>query len=129
MRTTLTVTGSADPALVWRRYESFSLWSTWSPQISEVITPTPRIAAGVNGLVVGPLGVRVPFQVTSVDSEAMVWAWHVRFGPVHATLEHAVRAVPGGTATDLVIDGPAPVVLGYRPLAGIALGRLVSPQT
>lgn len=127
MRTTITVAGHADPATVWRRYEQLALWSTWSPQVQEVIAAMPRIAPGLNGLVVGPLGVRVPFEVLAVDAEAMEWSWHVRFGLVHATLDHVVRPAPGGSETELVIDGPAVAVLGYRPLAAIALRRLVHP--
>ena len=128
MRTTITATGRADPATVWRRYEQLALWSTWSPQVQEVIAATPHIAPGLNGLVVGPLGVRVPFEVLAVDPEAMEWSWHVRFGLVHATLDHVVRPAPGGTETELVIDAPTVVVLAYRPLAAIALSRLVRPQ-
>jgi hypothetical protein len=127
MRTTITATGRADPATVWRRYEQLALWSTWSPQVHEVIAAAPRIAPGVNGLVVGPLGLRVPFEVLAVDDEAMEWSWHVRFGLVHATLDHVVRPAPGGSETELVVDGPAVVVVTYRPLAAIALRRLVQP--
>src|SRR6476660_10432244 len=125
MRATITASGGADPAVAWARYEHPDLWSTWSPQIQEVIAATPRISPGLNGLVVGPLGVRVPFEVLTVDAEAMEWSWHVRFGPVDARLEHAVRAAPGGCSTELVVDAPAVVVLGYRPLAALALRRLV----
>ena len=128
MRATLTATGQADAATAWRRYELLELWSTWSPQVHEVIAASPRIAPGLNGLVVGPLGVRVPFKVISVDAEAMEWSWHVRFGAVHARLDHVVRVVPGGCSTELVIDGPAFAVLGYRPLAALALRRLVRPD-
>src|SRR6476620_7388568 len=125
MLSTLTVTGDADPAIAWSRYDNLALWSTWSPQIQEVIAATPRITPGLNGLVVGPLGVRVPFEVLTVDAEAMEWSWHVRFGPVHATLYHVVRPTPGGCTTELVIDGPAFAVVGYRPVAALALRRLV----
>lgn len=125
MRSSIAVTGDADPALAWSRYEHLSLWPTWSPQISDVIAASPTLSTGLTGLVVGPLGVRVPFEVLDVDAEAMEWRWHVRFGPVHATLEHTVRTAPGGCMTGLVIDGPAFVVLGYRPLAQLALKRLV----
>ncbi|MEW1952294.1 SRPBCC family protein [Terrabacter sp. NPDC080008] len=125
MRSSITVTGDAEPAIAWSRYENLSLWPTWSPQISDVIAATPTLSTGLTGLVVGPLGVRVPFEVLDVDAEAMEWRWHVRYGPVQATLEHTVRSAPGGCATGLVIDGPALVVLGYRPLAQLALGRLV----
>lgn len=125
MRSSITVTGDADPEAAWSRYEHLALWPTWSPQISEVIAATPTLTAGLTGLVVGPLGVRVPFEVLDVDAEAMQWRWHVQYGPVGATLEHTVRPAPGGCATGLVIEGPALVVLGYRPLAQLALHRLV----
>lgn len=128
MRATITVTGDADPAVAWSRYDTLDLWSTWSPQVQEVIAATPHIAPGLNGLVVGPFGVRVPFEVLAVDAEAMEWSWHVRLGPVHARLDHAVRPAPGGCSTELAIDGPAFVVLGYRPLATLALRRLVRSE-
>ena len=125
MRATITAGGDADPAEAWSRYENLDLWSTWSPQISEVIAPTRRITSGLSGLVVGPLGIRVPFEVLAVDAEAMVWSWHVRLGPVDATLDHVVRPAAGGCATELVIDAPAFAVIGYRPVAVLALRRLV----
>ena len=125
MRATITASGGADPAVAWARYENLELWSTWSPQIQEVIAATPRLSPGLNGLVVGPLGVRVPFEVLAVDAEAMEWSWHVRFGPVHARLDHVVRHAPGGCTTELVVDAPAFVVVAYRPVAALALRRLV----
>jgi len=125
MRATITARGGADPAVAWARYENLELWSTWSPQIQEVIAATPRLSPGLNGLVVGPLGVRVPFEVLAVDAEAMEWSWHVRFGPVHARLDHVVRHAPGGCTTELVVDAPAFVVVAYRPVAALALRRLV----
>ena len=125
MRATITASGGADPAVAWARYENLELWPTWSPQIQEVIAATSRLSPGLNGLVVGPLGVRVPFEVLAVDPEAMEWSWHVRLGPVHARLDHVVRHAPGGCTTELVIDAPAFAVVGYRPLAALALRRLV----
>jgi len=125
MRATITASGGADPAVAWARYENLELWSTWSPQIQEVIAATHRLSPGLNGLVVGPLGVRVPFEVLAVDPEAMEWRWHVRLGPVHARLDHVVRHAPGGCTTEVVIDAPAFAVVGYRPLAALALRRLV----
>lgn len=125
MRSSITVTGDADPAIAWSRYEHLTLWPTWSPQISEVIAATPTLTTGLTGLVVGPLGVRVPFEVLEVDVEARQWRWQVRYGPLRATLAHTVRPAPRGCTTGLVIDGPALVVLGYRPFAQLALHRLV----
>jgi hypothetical protein len=125
MRATITASGNANPAIVWGRYENLDLWPTWSPQIQEVISATTHLAPGLTGLVVGPLGVRVPFEITAVDAEAMEWSWHVRFGPVHLMLEHLVAPAAAGSTTELTIDGPAVAVVGYRPLAALALRRLV----
>ncbi|KJK12958.1 hypothetical protein UB45_06720 [Terrabacter sp. 28] len=126
MRATVSETGKATPADAWTRYENLDLWATWSPQVQEVIAATRRLTPGLTGLVVGPLGVRLPFEVTTVDAAAMAWSWHVRFGLVHATLDHSVRPAPGGGCTsDLVIDAPAYAVLAYRPIAALALRRLV----
>jgi hypothetical protein len=42
-------------------------------------------------------------------------------------LEHTVEPGPGsGTRTGLVVDGPAPVVMAYAPVARLALHRLVA---
>src|SRR6478609_8369018 len=117
MRATITASGGADPAVAWARYEHLDLWSTWSPQIQEVIAATQRISPGLNGLVVGPLGVRVPFEVLTVDAEAMEWTWHVRLGPVHATLDHVVRPSPSSAT------GPS------RPSpCGVSSGATSSPR-
>ena len=128
MRATITVTGGADAAVAWSRYENLDLWPTWSPQISEVIAATRRITSGLAGLVVGPLGIRVPFEVLTVDADVMEWSWRVRLGPVEAVLDHAVRPAPGGCATELAIDAPAFAVIGYRPVAALALRRLVRSE-
>ncbi|MFM6852302.1 MAG: SRPBCC family protein [Terrabacter sp.] len=126
MRASVTETGKASPAVVWSRYENLDLWATWSPQVQEVIAATRRLAPGLTGLVVGPLGVRLPFEVTAVDAAAMQWSWHVRYGIVHARLDHSVRpAAEGGCTSELVIDAPAYAVLAYRPIAAMALRRLV----
>ena len=126
MRASVTETGRASPAVVWSRYENLDLWATWSPQVQEVIAATRRLAPGLTGLVVGPLGVRLPFEVMQVDAEAMRWSWHVRYGLVHATLDHSLSPAPGGgCTTELVIDAPAYAVLAYRPIAALALRRLV----
>ena len=126
MRASVVETGRATPAVAWGRYENLDLWATWSPQVQEVIAATRRLAPGLTGLVVGPLGVRLPFEVLTVDTAAMEWSWHVRFGFVHATLDHTVRPAPGGGCTsELVIDAPAYAVLAYRPVATLALRSLV----
>lgn len=105
-----------------------ALWSTWSPQISRVDATTSRIAAGTTGIVHGPLGVQVPFEVLQVDETGRRWAWRVRAALVTLELLHTVTPRPdGGSDTTLEISGPAPLVLGYAPVAQLALRRLVRP--
>lgn len=141
MRVHVGVQGSATPAVAWERYADPDAWSGWSPQIRRVETaaeleravePTGtaprRIVGGLRGVVIGPVGVQVPFEVLDVDEEAMTWTWRVHALLAELTLEHSVAArVEGGCRTDLLIAGPGPLVLGYAPLARLALTRLVRP--
>lgn len=127
---TLTARGDATPDLVWERYARTDLWSSWSPQIRDVQYVAPRIAAGTDGHVVGPLGLRVHFVIETVDETARTWRWRVDVGPVRLQLLHTVAADTAqgaATITRLAMTGPAPVLLGYAPLARLALARLVRP--
>jgi hypothetical protein len=120
--------GPLAPDRVWERYAVPDLWSTWSPQISRVDATTSRIAPGTTGIVHGPLGVQVPFEVLDVDEAERRWTWRVRTALVTLALVHSVIARPdGGSDTGLEISGPAPVVLAYAPVAQLALRRLVRP--
>jgi hypothetical protein len=118
--------GRASAALVWERYAVPAFWAGWAPQIRRVETAAARIAPGVTGTVHGPLGVRVAFVVTAVDEAARTWAWDVALGPLHLHLRHGVE---DDGATWLTVDGPAPVLAAYLPVARIALQRLVTPTS
>ena len=97
-----------------------------STQPASGTDPAPRrIAPGLRGVVVGPVGVQVPFEVIAVDEPAMTWTWRVRAASAELTLEHSVTPDGDGCRTDLAITGPAPLVLGYAPVARFALTRLV----
>jgi hypothetical protein len=73
------------------------------------------------------VGVSIDFTVLTVDAAARRWAWAVRRGPLKLHLEHGVDPTPGGgSRTSLTVRGPAPVVIGYAPVARFALHRLVS---
>ncbi|MBO1754404.1 SRPBCC family protein [Allobranchiibius sp. CTAmp26] len=122
----LSASGSATAADAWERYARPELWSTWSPQIRGVETDADRLAAGVTGTVVGPLGVRVAFVVDSFDEATMRWAWTARVGPVRMQLVHGVDAAPGGCSTWLRATGAWPVLAAYLPIARWALHRLVA---
>lgn len=121
---TLRAGGTAPVDVAWARYAVPARWPSWSPQIRRVEASAPRIAAGVSGRVRGPVGVMVDFEVLTVDEQARTWSWRVRLGPIRLHLRHAVTARIDGSATELRVDGPLPVVVGYAPLAQWALFRL-----
>lgn len=129
MQQLLSAVGPAPPELAWRRYTHPALWSQWSPQIRRVDCDDETLTGASRGRVHGPPGVAVDFEVTALDQATMTWAWQVRLLVVGVSLglHHGVQAHPEGSRTWLRLDGPAPVVLGYAPVARWALGRLVSP--
>jgi hypothetical protein len=130
LRLRIEAAGPVPVAPVWERYEIPRLWPTWSPQLRsvELANGAERLAAGTTGRVHGPLGIWADFTVLSVDAAARRWSWLVRRGPLAVRLEHAVEARVGepGSRTTLVLHGPAPVVVGYLPIAWYALHRLVT---
>lgn len=137
MELTFRARGTASPDEVWDRYLHPSRWPEWSPQIRRVDVAVDRLTPGLTGTVRGPLGLGVPFSVETVDADAAVrsWSWRVTVGPIALWLEHTVIPLDAGagstdpdtrrTATTLLVEGPAPVVAAYAPLAQLALVRLV----
>ncbi|MEU8563736.1 SRPBCC family protein [Streptomyces cyaneofuscatus] len=127
MRRTVRAVGAASAETVWQRYVRTDCWPTWAPQI-RAVEAEAELRAGMRGRVVPVVGPGVGFLVEAVDHEARTWSWRVRIGPVRMRLWHAVRErAPSGAETELRIEGPAPVVVVYAPLARLALRRLVSP--
>jgi hypothetical protein len=115
---------------VWERYARPSAWPGWAPHLTAVACDADRIAPGVTGTVVGPVGVSGSFVVDAVDETAGTWTWTVRRGPLRVTLDHGVEPDGGGTRTWLDLRGPVwalPAMTGYLPLAKLALRRLVTP--
>lgn len=127
---TIRAVGPVATPTAWERYADTTLWKRWSPQILgvELTDPTrQRLHAGMTGRVRGPLGLKVPFTVESVDEARMSWVWRVHVGPVKMRLHHTVAGHPKGTETTLTISGAPPVAVGYSVLAQVALHRLVRP--
>ncbi len=124
--------GDAAAALAWERYVRPALWSTWSPQIAGVECADAVIRTGSTGTVLAApraLGLRIPFEVVEVDPDAMRWTWIATLPiGVRLRLEHTVTAVGTGSRTGIRVSGPAPIVLGYVPLAVLALRRLVTEK-
>ena len=128
---TLAARGRASSATAWERYADPALWSTWSPQIQRVESTMTRLEAGATGTVhAGPVRrptLPVDFTVLAVDEAAHEWEWRARVGPLSLRLEHGVEAEGSGSRTWLRVHGPLPLVVGYAPVARLALGRLVTP--
>ncbi|MBA8792752.1 hypothetical protein FHX74_000346 [Friedmanniella endophytica] len=124
---TVAAAGEAAPDEVWRRYVELSRWPSWAPPIQTVEADGGRLRPGLTGLVHGPAGLRVPFEVLSFDAVARTWRWRVRFGPTSVVMAHEVLPRPGGgTVATLALEG-APWWSAYLPAARVALGRLVAP--
>jgi len=113
--------GPASKYEIWARCRDPRRWPEWAPHIREVIAEGP-LQPGLEGEVVGLLGVHARFEVLEVDVERGRWTWVVRSGAVRVRIEHEV----GEGRAGLVLSGPAPAVVAYAPLARAALGRLVS---
>lgn len=113
--------GGAGKYTIWARYRDPQRWSSWAPHIREVRAEGP-LRPGLEGEVVGMLGVTARFEVLEVDEARGSWTWVVRSGPVSLRIEHEVSDGSAG----LVLSGPAPAVIGYAPIARAALGRLVA---
>lgn len=127
---TLQAHGVAPVTVAWERYADPTLWSTWSPQIQRVETTMDRLVPGGTGTVRAGLlawpTIGVSFRVLEVDETAMEWAWQASLGPLGMRLEHGVTAHLRGSSTWLRVHGPRPVILGYAPVARMALSRLVA---
>lgn len=127
---TLRVAGPIDPATAWRRYAEPRLWSTWAPHIGGVEYELDRLHTGTSGVVIGPMGLRVPFTVDVVDEPNRSWSWTVRLrvaghAVVTVDLAHGVEAQGLGTATWLRLRGAWPVIVAYAPVSRWALRFLV----
>ncbi|MEU0133234.1 polyketide cyclase/dehydrase [Streptomyces sp. NPDC006296] len=117
--------GRAEPEDAWSRYAVPARWPSWSPQIRAVRTDGERLTAGMRGEVVSLFGVTAAFVVESVDEARWHWVWRVALGPVRLRLTHRVLRRPGGSATELIAEGPALALAAYMLPARWALGRLV----
>lgn len=121
----ISATGARPLDEVWERYIHPGLWSTWAPQIRSVTCDDDVIAAGTRGVVHGPVLVRVPFTIESVDHEERRWTWRVGVGPFGVRMDHGVEATSVGTRAWARIHLPVAVALPYAPVARFALRRLV----
>ena len=127
LRRTIRAEGPRPADDVWDRYVRPRRWPEWSPQVRSVDYPGEVLTPGTSGVVHGPAGLPVRFRILDVDAAGPVrrWSWSVTAAGVRLSLVHTVEATAAGTRTGLTVDGFAPAVAAYLPLAGWALHRLV----
>jgi hypothetical protein len=130
VRIALRADGPVAADAVWQRYLVPACWSTWAPHITGVDCTDQVITATTTGRVRTLFGLSLPFDVLDLDHAARSWRWSVH-GPygMRMTLRHTVTATAEGSATDLAVYGPPVLVLGYAPVAQLALHRLVTLPT
>jgi hypothetical protein len=122
----VTVSGRADPSVVWERFLRFELWPQWSPQIRAVESADPGLRLGATGRVVAVGGIPIAFTVTGFDDPGRSWSWIVRIGLLTMTMHHVVTATEGGCRVGMILDGPGWFTAAYAPLMAVALRRLVN---
>jgi hypothetical protein len=127
LRRTFDVEGPRAADDVWDRYVRPGRWPEWSPQIRSVDYPGECLAPGTSGVVHGPVGLPVRFQIIEVQASGPVrhWSWTASAAGVELMLLHTVEAIAAGTRTGLTIEGFAPAVALYLPVARLGLRRLV----
>jgi hypothetical protein len=113
--------GPASKYEIWARYRDPQRWAGWASCVREVRAPG-ALRPGLEGELVGPLGVTARFDVIEVDEALGRWTWVVSSGPLRVRVEHEVAEGMAG----LVLTGPFPALILYAPLARVALGRLVA---
>lgn len=110
---------------VWRDYVDPQRWSRWAGHIVGVRGLGSPVRPGDTGWVLGRFGARVQAEILEVDDERRCWSWRVGLGPARVRMRHRVEPRDGGSRATVVIDAPAALLRGYRPLAVAALRRLV----
>lgn len=130
LRRDIAVSGPCPADEVWDRYVRPRRWPDWSPQIRAVSYAGETLTEGTSGVVHGPAGVRARFRILDVDATDPIrsWSWSVTMAGVRLHLRHTVEPISSGTRTGLMVEGFAPAVALYVPLARFALRRLVGHQ-
>ena len=125
----ISATGDRPIDEVWDHYVRPALWPTWAPQIRNVTCDDEVIVGDTRGVVHGPVVVRVPFTVESVDPEARRWTWRVGVGPFGVRMDHGVEETADGVRAWARIHLPVVMALPYAPIAHVALRRLVKTSS
>jgi hypothetical protein len=107
---------------VWPLLAEFCWWPNWGPTVRKVVAESTSVAPGVRGLIQTPIGIWVPFEITSVEPGSS-WTWTV--AGIRATGHYVTEMGSRCTRVDFTVSGwfaPYVVVLhaGLRRLKELA---------
>lgn len=103
---------------VWSLITEFGLWPEWGPTVKTVRSTQEAVAPAVEGIVVTPLGLALPFVITEFQP-GVSWSWRV--AGVTAT---GHRVIPTGEETcRLEFSVPWPFAL-YAVVLYVGLSRV-----
>ena len=111
-------TMAAPATATWGVLTDVARWSEWGPTVRGAELAGDGFGLGARGWVVTPLGVRLPFEVTTYEPEVS-WAWEVAGIPA---TEHRVQDLGGGTSR--VGFGVPVVAAPYLAVCRVALHRI-----
>jgi hypothetical protein len=114
----------ASTAEAWALVSEPERWHEWAPHLRGAWgLGRPEVEQGRSGAARLLGVVPVPAKITQ-KKPSRSWAWRV--GPV--TMDHVVRAAPGGCEVAVEISAPAPVEtalrLSYGPLVSVLVRNL-----
>jgi hypothetical protein len=100
----------------WELLTDTERWPAWGPTVADVECDSRFVRSGTRGRVKLPIGVWVPFEVTTCAD--FRWTWKVARIPATG---HRVEETPGGCRVCFEIPL---VAAGYAPVCGRALGNI-----
>lgn len=109
----------APAADVWELLTDTQHWPEWGPSVRAVTTSDRVIEAGTTGRVETPVGISVPFEVTTCES--YVWRWEVARIPATG---HRVEPLDDRRCR-VAFEIPV-LAAGYVPVCRRALERVAT---
>lgn len=111
---------TAPARVVWRLIAEFELWPSWGPTVKDVITKARVVSSGVQGRVVTPVGVSLPFIITQVEP-GVSWSWRV--AGIDATGHRVIATGPETCRLEFAVPWPFAV---YMPILRLGLAKVKS---
>lgn len=109
---------AAPASAAWDALADTTQWPRWGPSVRGVECEEDTVRPGLTGWVRTPVGVRLPFTITTVEP-GRAWSWQI--GPVPATEHHVASEGDASCTVSMAVPWwAAPYALVCR----VALRRL-----